>query len=62
MSLSSAMPHKLVIYPALDETRLSRVREIDGLMRIVNCDDLAQACEVIQDAGAFFGKISISTA
>lgn len=58
MSLSNALPHKLVIHPALEEARLSRLREIAGAMRVVNCDTLEQACEAIPDADAFFGKIT----
>lgn len=48
---------KLVIYPAVDEARLAKIREAAGSMQVVNADDRNVATE-IDDADAFFGKIT----
>ena len=58
MTLSTQTPRKLVVSPALDEARCRRLCELAGAMRIINCDDPAQARDAMPDADAFFGKIT----
>ena len=49
---------KLVIYPAIDSKRLSRLRSISNDLDIVNAQDLDETLAEIKDAHAFFGKIT----
>lgn len=49
---------KLVIYPAVDETRLVAIRTAANPMHVVNCRDHAEALMRIGDAEAFFGKLT----
>ncbi|MCH8829839.1 MAG: D-2-hydroxyacid dehydrogenase [Planctomycetes bacterium] len=49
---------KLLLYPAIDETRLSLVREAAGPMQVVNAEDEETAQREIVAADAFFGKIT----
>lgn len=49
---------KLVVYPAVDETRLAAIRTAANLIHIVNCGDHAEAAMHIADAAAFFGKLT----
>lgn len=51
---------KMVIFPAVDEARLERIREVAGsAMTIVNAASLSDAQREISDATAFFGKITV---
>jgi phosphoglycerate dehydrogenase-like enzyme len=49
---------KLVIYPAVEEERLRPIISAAGPMRVVNAPDQASALREIQDADAFFGKVT----
>jgi phosphoglycerate dehydrogenase-like enzyme len=49
---------KLVIFPAVEAARLTRIHEAAGTMRVVNARDSAEALAEIADADAFFGKIT----
>ncbi len=49
---------KLVIYPAIDDSRFKAVRAAAGEMQIINCLDVEQARREIADADAIFGKIT----
>lgn len=49
---------KLVIFPAVDDQRLSAIRIAAGSMQVVNCRDQAEAVREIADAEAFFGKLT----
>jgi phosphoglycerate dehydrogenase-like enzyme len=49
---------KFVIHPAVDERRLTLIREAAGDMQVVNARDEAEAIAEISDADAFFGKIT----
>ncbi len=50
---------KMVIYPAVDEQRLLRIREVaEPGMIVVNAENAAQAGAEIVEATAFFGKIT----
>lgn len=49
---------KLVIFPAIDESRLARVNEAAGSMRVVNCNSIDEAMYEIVDADAFFGNLT----
>lgn len=49
---------KLVIYPAVEPERLSRVEEAAGDMAVANVSDETAAIEAIEDADAFFGKLT----
>lgn len=49
---------KLVIYPAMDETRLACVRDVAGPMSVVNAVDESAALAEMPTATAFFGKIT----
>jgi phosphoglycerate dehydrogenase-like enzyme len=49
---------KLVVYPAVDETRCSALRSAAATMQIANCNDAVEARREIADADAFFGKIT----
>jgi phosphoglycerate dehydrogenase-like enzyme len=48
---------KLVIHPPVDDSRLARIREAAGAMKVVNAADFTVAAEIV-DADAFFGKIT----
>ncbi len=52
------MPLKLLIFPAVDEPRLKKIREAAGAMCVINAADIASARNEIVDADAFFGKIT----
>ena len=49
---------KLLVHPAIDEVRLSRVAEAARSMQVVNARSLDDAMREITDADAFFGKIT----
>ena len=49
---------KLVIYPAVDETRLAAITTSAGGMTIVNAPDEASAVSALVHAEAFFGKLT----
>ncbi|MCA9020981.1 MAG: D-2-hydroxyacid dehydrogenase, partial [Planctomycetaceae bacterium] len=49
---------KLLIYPAIDDTRLARIQEVSNQLTVCNARDLSQALSEIKDADAFFGKIT----
>jgi phosphoglycerate dehydrogenase-like enzyme len=49
---------KLVIHPAIDESRLEKVRHAAGEMAVVNCATRQQAIAEIRDADGFFGKMT----
>jgi phosphoglycerate dehydrogenase-like enzyme len=49
---------KLVIYPAVDETRLAAITTSAGGMTIVNAPDEPSAVSALVDAEAFFGKLT----
>ena len=49
---------KLVIFPAIDEERLTRVQQASGMMLVVNVSGEAEAANEIIDADAFFGKLT----
>src|SRR5687768_12727818 len=48
---------KLVIHPPVEPTRLQKIREAAGSMRVVNAQDDAEALREMPDADAFFGKL-----
>lgn len=51
---------KLVIFPAVDEARLARIRDVAGsAMTVVNAASLSDAQREMSDATAFFGKITL---
>ena len=49
---------KMLIYPPLDERRLTLVREAAGEMVVVNAKDDSEAKTAIVSADAFYGKIT----
>jgi phosphoglycerate dehydrogenase-like enzyme len=49
---------KLLLYPPVEPERLDKIREAAGSMTVVNAADEAAALQEIEDADAFFGKIS----
>ncbi|MCH9655653.1 MAG: D-2-hydroxyacid dehydrogenase [Planctomycetes bacterium] len=49
---------KLLIYPAIDAQRLSRIQDVSDQLTIVNAQDVTEALDEIKDADAFFGKIT----
>src|SRR5687768_3338558 len=49
---------KMVLFPAVDEARLTKIREAAGGMIVVNAASEAEAKQEIADACAFFGKIT----
>ncbi|MDB5341102.1 MAG: hprA 1 [Planctomycetaceae bacterium] len=52
---------KMVIFPAVDENRLLRIREVaEPAMIVANVENTVQATHEIVDATAFFGKITPS--
>jgi len=49
---------KLLVFPPVDETRLSHIRDAAGDMQVVNAPDEETASREIKNADAFFGKIT----
>ncbi len=49
---------KMVLFPAVDDDRLRRIREAAGSMQIVNAQSDEDALREIAEADAFFGKIT----
>src|SRR5262245_42593817 len=49
---------KLVIYPMVDKERLRRIVQAAAPMRVVNCANETEARTELDDANAFFGKIT----
>lgn len=49
---------KLLIYPAVEDARFSKIREAADAMRVVNTASLNEAADEIVEADAFFGKIN----
>ncbi|WP_010587776.1 D-2-hydroxyacid dehydrogenase [Schlesneria paludicola] len=49
---------KLVIFPAIGEARLARVLDAAGSMCVVNAESLERALFEIEQADAFFGKLT----
>lgn len=49
---------KMLLYPAVEDRRLERIREAAGAMRVVNVASPEEAQSEIVDAEAFFGKIT----
>src|SRR5262249_26268248 len=50
---------KLVIHPAVDETRLAAIKAAAGdAMKVVNAPDADAALAEIKDTDAFFGKLT----
>ena len=52
------MPKKLLVYPAIDLERYSRIIDLDVDLNIVNADSLEEAQSHIVDADGFYGKIT----
>lgn len=51
---------KLVIFPAISDLRLASVIGAAGAMRVINAESLERALIEIEDADAFFGKLTPS--
>ena len=49
---------KLVLFPAIDEFRLARIVEVASPFRVINATTLEHAMQEIEDADAFYGKIT----
>lgn len=49
---------KLVIYPAVEEARLTKIQDAAGEIVVVNAADEEAATQTIADADAFFGKLT----
>lgn len=49
---------KLVIYPAVEDARLTKIQEAAGNMSVANAADESAAIQEIADADAFFGKLT----
>ena len=49
---------KMLLFPAVDDLRLARIRKAAGSMHVVNAHDEAEALREIPTADAFFGKIT----
>jgi len=49
---------KLVIYPAVDDTRLAQIQQVGSGMVVVNAADQPHAIREVGDADAFFGKLT----
>ncbi|MFO1043044.1 MAG: D-2-hydroxyacid dehydrogenase [Planctomycetaceae bacterium] len=49
---------KLVIHPAVDQTRLDRIRQLSPELIVANVSDPAEAIHEVADADTFFGKIT----
>ena len=58
MNVTESSPCQLLIFPAIDETRLQRLNERACSLEIINCDDSANASEFMATADAFFGKLT----
>lgn len=58
MNLSASSTSPLLIFPAIDDDRVQRMKEVSDSLQIINCHDLSQAVESIGDAEAFFGKLT----
>jgi len=48
----------LVIWPAIDDVRLARIRAVSAQLHVVNCRDASEAQQAIVYAEAFFGKMT----
>jgi phosphoglycerate dehydrogenase-like enzyme len=57
--VAKAAPVKLVIFPAVEASRLGRILCAAGAMKVVNAADDDQARTEIADADAFFGKLTL---
>ncbi len=49
---------KLLIFPAIDETRLARLQSCSSVLTIINAPTLHEALQEISSADAFFGKLT----
>ena len=49
---------KIVIFPAVDDRRFTRIAEAAGSMTALNCDSEETALSEIFEADAFFGKLT----
>ena len=49
---------KLLIFPAIDDARMSRLRAVAGTLEIVNAVSREDALQQMPDAEAFFGKMT----
>jgi phosphoglycerate dehydrogenase-like enzyme len=49
---------KLVIHPAVEADRLSKIKAMAGSMAVVNAASEAEAIQAVSEADAFFGKIT----
>lgn len=58
MNSTPSTSHQFLIFPAIDDNRLQRLRDLAPALHIINCHDAADARAKIRDADAFFGKIS----
>lgn len=51
---------RMVIHPPVEETRLDRILEAAGDMEVINAPDDPSALAAMQEANAFFGKLTPS--
>lgn len=58
MNHSTSSSQQLLLFPAIDDDRLQRLKEVTGSLEIVNSQDLSHALESIRDAEGFFGKLT----
>ena len=49
---------RLLIFPAIDDERLTRLRSVAGNLEIVNADTPEEALQQIPESDAFFGKMT----
>lgn len=49
---------KLVIFPPIDERRLSRISSVAHPMHVINAESIERALVEIRDADSFFGKLT----
>ena len=49
---------KIVVYPAVEQERLTKIQQAAGEMTVVNAADEETAVQAITDADAFFGKLT----
>jgi phosphoglycerate dehydrogenase-like enzyme len=49
---------KLLIYPAVEEERLQKIRQAAGDLVVVNVSDADRAIDEIRDADGFYGKLT----
>ncbi len=49
---------KMVLFPPVEEERLQAIRQAAGPMEVINAATEAQAAQAVQEADAFFGKIT----